>query len=353
MTGAAVRVTYHMPSLRTVYAQRTIYEGFRQAFTDLGHSFSTFTAGDDIARFLDQHDPQLFISHSHVYYRRQLDLEVMRRYRARGCFVLTKVDFWTTLGQRLRRNDALPLGRDPKVVRLIREGLLGDAFFHVVEPGDPRMDGFSEATGVDLHSVPLAADARLAQARPDDRFRAPMSYVGTWLPAKASILTERVLPLRTRGLRLYGQDWTRLARLAGKAARVGQFFDVPGLRSLQRAALSVADEGTIYASSDINLNVHEDHQRSCGGDCNERSFKIPATGSFQLVDDVACLRRYFDDGTEIVIARDRADWFDKLDHFLARPEERAAIAAAGQRRVLSEHTYHHRANHMLTIAGLR
>jgi spore maturation protein CgeB len=53
-----------------------------------------------------------------------------------------------------------------------------------------------------------------------------------------------------------------------------------------------------------------------------------------------------------VIATGPSDWFDKVDHFLAHPDERHRIIEAGRARVLEEHTYHHRAQRMLHIAGL-
>jgi spore maturation protein CgeB len=87
-----------------------------------------------------------------------------------------------------------------------------------------------------------------------------------------------------------------------------------------------------------------------GGDCNERTFKVPLAGGFQLVDNVACIGRYLKPGEEVVMAEDNDDWFDKFDHYVRHPEERLPIIEAGRRRVLMEHTYHQRAAQLVEIA---
>ena len=88
-----------------------------------------------------------------------------------------------------------------------------------------------------------------------------------------------------------------------------------------------------------------------GGDCNERTFKIPFCGGLEICDDVACVRDYFVDGEEIVIATSRDDWFDKIDYYLERPDEAKVIGNAGRRRVLASHTYEHRARRATSRSG--
>lgn len=345
-----MKVVYHAPTLHTVYAQRTIYEGYKYAFAALGHEFLTYTAGMDLAEFLHRHHPDLFLTQSHFFHRKQLDYAVLARHRRAGMTLVTKVDFWNPVAQGVRRRDAVSLRDDPAVRRLLDADLLGDAFTHVVEQDDERMAGFREAIGRPWHTVPLAADERLLQAEPDPAMANPVVFLGTWLPGKRDAFAERLYPLHARGLTILGQDWTRAARLRGKAQRVGQYFDVPGLRALQRPAMTPDHEGVLYASADVCVNLHERHQVCFGGDCNERAFKIPAAGGFQVSDDVACLHSYFGP-EEIVIAATIAEWFERIDHYLGRPEERTAIAAAGRRRVARDHTYRNRAEQLLTMIG--
>ena len=152
-------------------------------------------------------------------------------------------------------------------------------------------------------------------------------------------------------MKVYGPDWTRRERVVGFVAKAGQYFNVPVVRSLQKPELPREDEARVFASSKVLVNLHEDHQVKFGGDCNERTFKIPFCGGLEICDDVACVRDYFVDGEEIVIATSRDDWFDKIDYYLERPDEARAIGEAGRKRALSDHTYERRAQQMLELAA--
>lgn len=352
--GESMKVLYHIPSLHSIYAQRTIYHGFRNAFLDLGHEFRPLTADDNSHEVFENYRPDLFITSTHFYYRKFLDYELLKKYRKLGMFTLVKVDFWRTPMGRSRINEAPSLQDDKVAIDLMRRDLLGDAYFHVVEQEDPRMEGFEQGVGMPFYTIPLAADATLLRPIPDKDFEADISYIGTYLPEKRDFFRKYVFPLRKKyNLRLYGQDWTRLDRGLGWVQRAGQYFNVPVLRSLRKPKLRLDDEARIYASSTISINVHEQYQQKYGGDCNERTFKIPLCGGFEVVDDVACIRRYFVPGTEMVVAEGREDWMDKVEHYLKNPYERLPIIAAGRERVLRDHTYHHRVKQILAIQQKR
>jgi spore maturation protein CgeB len=73
-----------------------------------------------------------------------------------------------------------------------------------------------------------------------------------------------------------------------------------------------------------------------------RTFEVPGSGGFLLTDRVPYLEEYFEIGREISTFDSTDDLIDKVRYWLGRPEERAAVADAGFRRVLAEHTYDHR-----------
>lgn len=347
-----MKVAYHQPSLDTIYAQRTVYNGFKHAFTDLGHVFLPFTANDNLETFLDQHQPDIFLTSSHFYYRKFLDFQLLKKYRAKGMTLVTKIDFWNSPMAKFRINEASSMKNDRVLLDLLQDNLLGDFFYHVVEQDDPRMSGFQETTGATFFTLPLAADATVIQPRFDKQFATQISYVGTNLPQKKAYFDELLFPLQEMyDVRLYGQDWTATSKALGWIQRVGQYFNLPFLRSLQKPKLQLTDESSIYTSSLISVNIHEDYQRFYGGDCNERSFKIPLAGGFEVVDDVACLARYFNVGEEIVVASDTQDWFEKIEYYVRHPEEREKIIKKGQARVRHEHTYHHRVKTLLKEIG--
>ena len=344
-----MKIAYHMPSLDNIYAQRTIYWGFKHAFEDLGHKFLTFTADDNLGKFLTKHRPDIFITFSHFYYQKYLDIGLLKKFRDKGLVLITKVDFWQSPLARI--NEAKSLKGDKKTLRLMRQGLLGDAFFHVVEQGDKRMEGFEKGTGYKYQTIPLAADKTIMQHIFEPKFESDIAYIGTYLPAKKEFFQERVFPLRKKyNLKLYGQDWTAADRTLGMVQRIGQYFNLPLLRSIQKPKLKLDDEAKIYSSAKISINVHEEYQKKFGGDCNERTFKIPLCGGFEITDDVACIRKYFKADKEIIIAKNKKEWFKKIEYYLEHPEEKQSIIKAGRRVVEKYHTYHNRAEQLLKIA---
>lgn len=54
------------------------------------------------------------------------------------------------------------------------------------------------------------------------------------------------------------------------------------------------------------------------------------------------LAEHFEVGKECVAFRNESDLIEKIEYYLGHPEERVAIALAGQRRTLSNHLYRHR-----------
>ena len=347
-----MKILYHMPSLHSIYAQRTIYYGYKNAFENMGHEFRPLTADDDSNAVFEHFHPDIFITSSFFWHRKYLDFDRLRSYRKEGVFVLAKIDFWRSPMSRV--NEAASLENDNAVLKLMREGLLADEYFHTVEQDDERMHGFQEGTGLEFHTIPLAADATLMKPNIDDRFAADISYIGTNLPGKKHFFDQCVRPLgNTHDLRLYGQDWTEIDRALGWIQRGGQLFNIPWLRSLRKPKLELEDEAKIYSSSIISINVHEDYQRQYGGDCNERTFKIPMCNGFQVVDNVACIKKYFDADSEVIVADSDDDWIEKTHYYLNNADKRNDIIKAGRKKALSHHTYHHRAQQILDIAMKR
>ncbi len=345
-----MKIAYHMPSLSSIYAQRTIYHGFRNAFLDLGHEFFTFTAGDDLECFLRNNRPDIFLTASHFYYQKFLNLNILENYRKKGMVVFVKLDYWNSPVRKTQVNEPGGMKTDKKTIELIKNNKLGDVFFHVVEQGDGRMEGFFETTGKKWHTIPLAADKTLMKNFFDEKFVSDIAFVGTYLPAKRKFFKEFVFPLGEKyDLKLYGQDWTRKDRLLGFIQKIGQYFNLPLLRSIQKPKLKLEDESKIYSSAKICINVHEDYQKSFGGDCNERTFKIPLCGGFEISDAVPCLEKYFRVGKEIVLAKDKKEWFSQIDYYLKNPKEKIPIIEAGQKRVLKNHTYHNRVEQIIKI----
>lgn len=82
---------------------------------------------------------------------------------------------------------------------------------------------------------------------------------------------------------------------------------------------------------------------------NLRHFEIPAYGGFMLTCHTPELPACFEIGRECDVFRDEEEFPQKIHRYLNHPDERRAIAAAGQRRALSEHLYSHRVTKLVEL----
>lgn len=344
-----LKILYHIPFSNTIYAGRTIYHGYKNAFIDMGHEFRTWTALDDVEEVLDLYEPDILMSGFGTYSLKYIDLPRVKKHKDRGMKVFVSAPFWKSPLSKLRINENPSLCENAEHIDIIKQGY-GDVYYNVCEQGDERMEGFEETLGYKHHTIPLAADKTMIYPEFNQRFKADISFLGTNLPEKRPFFMERVYPLaKEYDLKLYGQDWTTKDKLIGYTQKFGQYFNIPGLRSVQKPKIQLEEERQIYSSATISLNIHEEYQRRFGKDCNERTFKIPLCDGFEIVDDVECIRKYFKEGEEMVIAKDKDDWYDKIRFYMNKPEERKKIANAGKKRVLESHTYHNRVDTLIEL----
>lgn len=343
-----MKVTYHMPFLNTIYAGKYIYNGYKNAFEDLGHEFTTWTSQDNSKTLFESYKPDILIFSLTGYSLKYLDLDLIKSLKKTGTKVYISTPFWKSPLSKLRINETSSLSQNTEHIDLIKSGI-GDFYFNVCEEGDLRMEGFEKTTGYKHYSLPLAADKLTYYKDYSDKYKSEISFLGTNLPQKRSFINEYVLPLKKDyDLKLFGQDWTFYDKALGFTQKAGQYFNIPVIRSIQKPKLYPQDERQIYSSSLISLNFHEDYQREFGGDCNERTFKVPLCGGFEITDEVACISKYFAEGEEIVIAKSKDDWFDKIFYYLKNPQMREPIIKRGMERVLRDHTYHNRIEKMLS-----
>jgi len=343
-----MKVLYNIPSLESIYAARFIYEGYKDAFLDLGHEFKSYTSKDfpNLEKILKEYNPDIFISSLHRYNLKFLDLHLLKRYREKGMVSFMQIPSWKKQSKQMVGGD---LENDGYLVKLIKEGLAGDIFYNWFEQDDSCMDGFTKTTGYPFHTIILAANINLLYPEYDERYKADISFVGSFLPAKRKYMRKHVLPLREKyDVKLYGSDWTLGSRFLGYVQKIGQYFNINSLKQVRKLNLPLEDERKVYSSSLVSINLHEDHQRDFGSDFNERTFKIIAAGGFQVVDNVAVLKKYFSKD-ELVIAENTKDWFEKIDYYVKNPEKRIPIIKAGRKKVLEKHTYYNRVNQIIDI----
>lgn len=196
----------------------------------------------------------------------------------------------------------------------------------------------AQAKGYGLRNelfLPTAADyavAAEAVIRNKSASRSKLTFCGAAYPNRLSFLRG----IADMGLEIYGDR-----------------YDVAGLdRLVQRsgARLTHAELFDVYASSDININLHSsqfcDGIDLAGDFINPRTFELGALAAFQLTDRRSTLTDFFN-GDEMVTFASISELRDQIASFSTKAEERCKIASRTQQRVLTEHTYTGRMRQLL------
>jgi len=145
-----------------------------------------------------------------------------------------------------------------------------------------------------------------------------------------------VQTLLPHGVAVYGPpDWPRLLPSAARDA--------------YRGPLAYSELPDLFASSQINLNLHS---LQCPNSLNPRDFDVLASGGFLLSDYVS----EADSGmlvgrTHAVFFKDETDLLEKTSLFLEDENQRDLIADRGHQHVLENHLLPHRAAEMMKQCG--
>jgi spore maturation protein CgeB len=153
-----------------------------------------------------------------------------------------------------------------------------------------------------------------------DQCRYPVSFVGTSHGSRAKWISA----LRDRGIDVacFGFGWPS-------------------------GPVSNEEVTRIIRESVISLNFANSQGES---QIKARTFEVPGAGGFLLTESAPSLEKFYLPGQEIVIFDGLDDLAAKVEHYLKSPEQRDAIAQAGFKRTMTEHTYEHRLAESLEFA---
>lgn len=101
-----------------------------------------------------------------------------------------------------------------------------------------------------------------------------------------------------------------------------------------------------YPLSEVNANVTSSQMK---GAVNQRVFDVPACGAFVLTDARRQLEDLFEPGREMAVYETAEELVALTGRYLADAPARQALAAAGRRRVLAEHTYPRRLETLFAV----
>lgn len=325
-------------------ADRWIGSGLKDAFEELGHDFFWLTNDYDFGKRLDEVEPDILISSQSQLTSK--NLPHFLRHRKRGMKVLLRVDSF--FNQNSYTRDVL-VNENP-----------ADVYYGEVE--NPHMDHFEKITGKRYSIVANAAHHKVHfPGVKKKKYDCDIAFLGAMMPHKKHALESLLLPLRKKyKVRIYGPNWTlkdKAYRLGGLMARKTKLPKLNQWFQDLRITVPVEEERDFYASAKICLNIHErDEATKNHVILNERTFKIPACGGFEICDYVPPLRNYFRP-EEMVMADNSEgdwvrDWFRKIDLYMQNDSERKKIQEAGTSRALRDHTYLNRVKEFLSLLGL-
>lgn len=338
------RILYHIPYPHGIGADRWIYEGWKAGFEAVGHDFFILQRGEDIRTRAGEVRPDVFFTAINIIDPHNAS-NALQEMRARG----TKVFLWV--------HWPLEHGVHPAAAEMLRRYDVADVYFGEREP--EQMGAFAQETGKAYQVIPHAAHPgwHLPTARVA-RYAYDVVYLGANLRKKRWFARRVLEPLRKRyRVGVFGPGWTlgdHVLRAGSGGLRKARVHRLAGWIDRRRLTIPAAEENALYSSAKIALNFHE---REDDGSqphyiVNQRTFKIPACGGFQICDDVPAIRKYFTEREVVLAGLDAGEWLETIDYYLVHDREREEIRAAGTRRAQRDHLYTHRVALALRLAGL-
>ena len=277
-----------------------------------------------------------------TFLRRRLIDRVVRQAEAasRGAQLLVLV-----------KSDAIPLAqyeallqsvKCPKILwfmdslQYIKEGLeragMAEGVFYFEGTDSSALAGLD----VPCHHIFMAADPYWYNPLDGARTRWDLSFIGTPYENRLSLL-ESILRELPPGLPLRG-------RLVGncrsyfhpfRAAREMSPYPLTAMHLKHGANWTHSQINVLNNESRICINVM--HPQS-NDSLNPRTFETCASGAFLLCQTNNALARCFEPGKEVETFASPGEAAEKISFYLGNPSAAQAIAEAGKRRVLRDHT---------------
>lgn len=324
-----MKILYQIVYTKGMGDDRFTYEGYKDAFEDLGQQVFAYTEKDDLDKILERIKPDVFILDG-TYLKLPDEVFLLADWRKRGL----KVVFHGAITRQL--------------VDVINRHQIVDRYFSEIDPTVEFPD-FPAQIFTKMHW--LAASRRYHfPTAPVEKYKCDICFVGANLPKKKAAFARLLFPLfKKYDVKVYGADWDWsdkyfLHPLAVLERKLGLGSFVSKIR-LNRQ-VPIEDENKVYSSAKICLNITESHPGISLKTINARTFKIPASGGFEVCDYVPQLREFFAED-EVIMPANEKEWFDKIDYYLSHETERKAIQEKGTHRALQDHIFHQRVRTLL------
>lgn len=186
------------------------------------------------------------------------------------------------------------------------------------------------AHGLNARFLPAAGAREIVPGSPEPRFGADVAFIGS---AYDEARVRFLLALHRRvPLRIWGPQWKRYA----------ENLDWTGRTVEQR------DFARVCSSSAIVLGANPGLARGATTYASDRMWMVMLAGGFYLGAGTPGMDRMLLDGVHCAWYADLEDCVAKARYYLAHPDERSRIRAAGEAFVREHHTYDARVEYLLS-----
>ncbi|MBZ5668203.1 MAG: glycosyltransferase [Acidobacteriia bacterium] len=196
-------------------------------------------------------------------------------------------------------------------------------------------------------------------------FRDKLALNAFYLPEACNSLWHRRVELSIEDRRKYGCDLVTASNMyyyRAKSLEIFANYDMkiwgksypawlssPLRVTYQDEYVAEKEKAKAFTAAKIVLNTM--HYGEIEG-VNCRLFEAAGCGAFQIADWKPALPDLFEPEKEIVTFRTQQELREKVDYYLAHPEERREIADRAYAHAHNEHTYEMRLQRMFEILGL-
>lgn len=350
-----MKILYTISTPYGLGADRWVFEGYKNAFLEEGHDFHIVTENDDFEGVVGSVRPDILMLDFGLFEK----LFFANRWKIpEGFFEKIKAS-----GTKIFASVHLPGAdlEDPKDkvtderINFYKKYIpLFDVCYNHNAPWS--IERLESAFGRKFYFIPVAADSKhYFRDKPDKKYeKCDIAFVGSAFTQKKDRYEEWLFPLfKKYKVCLYGPGWTLKDRALRAAGHISRKIHADWLTKLigdWRVTINPDEERKLYASSKICINLHESYKdKTTRGFTNDREFKVPASGGFQVSDYIPHLKMFFEPDKEIVLAKTPEEWFSKIDYYIKHEKERKVIQEAGTRRAMGEHTYRHRVGQIIDL----
>lgn len=319
-----------------------------QALRDLGHTVEVFDAPEFHSAYTALQSLRVttdrleYLENSFVQLVSQAVLAKTETFEPDLVLALAQAPLTRQALKRLRKNGvctAMWFVEDYKVFTYWRAFAPLYDFFAVIqqEPFFSELQAVGQANALYLPMAALPSFHTPHSMEPLEqrKYGADIAFLGAGYPNRRVAFRQ----LTHLDFKIWGTEWDAEPLLEKHLQRKGE-------------RISPEECVSIYNATKINLNLHssiDDKVLVTGGDfVNPRTFELAACGAFQLVDNRSMMTDLFDPD-ELVTFTSMEELLELIPEFLEDDERRRGIARAARERVLTEHTYQHRMQTLISF----